>query len=107
MDTSRWGSEMLRYLSSSANEAIEMEEVKMKIDESLMKDEKAINLIVHDQKNGKRDKIKALLGFQVSREAIELLSGVKDRIGVIAVAGKYRTGKSFLLNRIILNKTSK
>ena len=24
---------------------------------------------------------------------------------MIAVAGKYRTGKSFLLNRIILNKT--
>ena len=34
-----------------------------------------------------------------------MLSGIKDRIGVIAVAGKYRTGKSFLLNRIILNKT--
>jgi hypothetical protein len=25
-------------------------------------------------------------------------------VGVIAVAGKYRTGKSFLLNRVILNK---
>jgi hypothetical protein len=40
----------------------------------------------------------------VSPEAIELLRNVKDRIGVIAVAGKYRTGKSFLLNRILLNK---
>lgn len=30
---------------------------------------------------------------------------MRDKIGVIAVAGKYRTGKSFLLNRIILNKT--
>jgi len=34
-----------------------------------------------------------------------LLRGMRDKIGVIAVAGKYRTGKSFLLNRIILNKT--
>jgi hypothetical protein len=25
-------------------------------------------------------------------------------VAVIAVAGKYRTGKSFLLNRVILNK---
>jgi len=30
---------------------------------------------------------------------------MREKIGVIAVAGKYRTGKSFLLNRIILNKT--
>jgi hypothetical protein len=27
-----------------------------------------------------------------------------QKIGVIAVAGKYRTGKSFLLNRILLGK---
>ena len=29
---------------------------------------------------------------------------MKEKIGIIAVAGKYRTGKSFLLNRIILDK---
>jgi len=40
----------------------------------------------------------------VSDEAKALLRGVKERIGVIAVAGKYRTGKSFLLNRILLDK---
>lgn len=43
------------------------------------------------------------LGFSVSEEAIKLLSSVKERIGVIVVAGKYRTGKSFLLNKILLN----
>ena len=32
---------------------------------------------------------------------------VNTRIGIVAVAGKYRTGKSFLLNRILLNKTGK
>ena len=49
--------------------------------------------------------MKMSIGFQVSSEAVEILKSVKERIGVIAVAGKYRTGKSFLLNRIILNKT--
>ena len=29
---------------------------------------------------------------------------MNEKVGVIAVAGKYRTGKSFLLNRILLNK---
>ena len=40
----------------------------------------------------------------MSDEAREFLRGIKDKVGVIAVAGKYRTGKSFLLNRVILNK---
>jgi GTPase Era involved in 16S rRNA processing len=39
----------------------------------------------------------------VSKEASELLKGIKEKIGVIVVAGKYRTGKSFLLNKILLN----
>lgn len=29
---------------------------------------------------------------------------VNHKIGVVAVAGKYRTGKSFLMNRILLGK---
>jgi len=33
-----------------------------------------------------------------------LLSNIKEKIGIIAVAGKYRTGKSFLLNRILLGR---
>jgi len=43
----------------------------------------------------------------VSPEATELLKNIKEKIAIIAVAGEYRTGKSFLLNRIILNKTDK
>lgn len=42
--------------------------------------------------------------FKVSEEAKEFLRSVKERVGVISVAGKYRTGKSFLLNRVIINK---
>lgn len=41
----------------------------------------------------------------MSPEATELLQSLaNERIGVIAVAGKYRTGKSFLLNRILLDQ---
>jgi hypothetical protein len=42
-------------------------------------------------------------GFKVNPEAVEFLSSVKEKVAVISVAGKYRTGKSFLLNRILLN----
>ena len=71
---------------------------------------KAINFIIFDQKEGKNTDYSNLLficyefiGFKVSEEAKELLMGLKDdHIGVIAVAGMYRTGKSFLLNRILL-----
>jgi hypothetical protein len=41
--------------------------------------------------------------YVVSDEAKIFLRSLKSKIGVIAVAGKYRTGKSFLLNRVILN----
>ncbi len=40
----------------------------------------------------------------MSDEAIALLKNFKEKIGVIVVAGKYRTGKSFLLNKILLNQ---
>lgn len=42
----------------------------------------------------------------MSAEAAALLQSLgSERIGVIAVVGKYRTGKSFLLNRILLGET--
>lgn len=37
-------------------------------------------------------------------EAIEFLKSIEGPIGVVSVAGLYRTGKSFLLNRMILNR---
>ena len=45
-----------------------------------------------------------LLEFEVSNEAKDMLKRVKGPLGVIAVAGMYRTGKSFLLNRMLLNR---
>jgi hypothetical protein len=44
-------------------------------------------------------------GFAVTKEAIEFLSTIEnEQLGVVAIAGKYRTGKSFLVNRILLDK---
>lgn len=43
-------------------------------------------------------------GFKVNPEGKTFLQSMKNKIGVIAVAGKYRTGKSFLLNRIIMGR---
>ena len=33
-----------------------------------------------------------------------MLQALKGPIGIIAVAGMYRTGKSYLLNRMLLNR---
>ena len=41
-------------------------------------------------------------GFQVAEEAIEFLSEIKGQIGVISLCGKYRTGKSYLLDKLFL-----
>ena len=42
--------------------------------------------------------------FEVSREAVEVMQHVRGPLGVISVAGMYRTGKSYLLNRVLLNR---
>jgi len=44
-------------------------------------------------------------GFVITKEAIDYLSELEnDSLGIIAIAGKYRTGKSFFVNRILLDK---
>lgn len=44
--------------------------------------------------------------FVVNQEAIEFLKTVEAPLGVVAVAGNYRTGKSYLLNRVLLKRNS-
>lgn len=44
------------------------------------------------------------LEFEVSQEIRSLVDNLKGPIGVVAVAGQYRTGKSYLLNRMLLNR---
>lgn len=39
----------------------------------------------------------------INDEAIEFLKTIQSPMCVVGVAGIYRTGKSYLLNRIILN----
>ncbi|KAL7752867.1 hypothetical protein RI367_001870 [Sorochytrium milnesiophthora] len=38
--------------------------------------------------------------FSVNQKALEMLSQIEGKIGVVAVAGLYRTGKSYVLNRL-------
>jgi septin family protein len=37
-------------------------------------------------------------------EAVEFLSLIKGKMGVIAVCGKYRTGKSYILNKLFMEQ---
>lgn len=44
--------------------------------------------------------------FEVNEEAKDIISNLQGPIGVVTVAGMYRTGKSYLLNRVILNSNT-
>jgi hypothetical protein len=41
-------------------------------------------------------------GIQINPEAVEFLSQIKNKIGVIAICGKYRTGKSYIMNKLFI-----
>lgn len=58
-----------------------------------------------------REEAVALISFEpdkhfysITPEASAILKAIPQPIGVIGVAGMYRTGKSYLLNRMILNR---
>ena len=42
--------------------------------------------------------------FQINPEAIEILRQIEAPVSILGAAGFYRTGKSYLLNRVILNQ---
>lgn len=44
--------------------------------------------------------------YSVTTEAKTIISSIKTPIAVVSVAGLYRTGKSYLLNRMLLNRSS-
>lgn len=56
-----------------------------------------IPFIIYEPKNG----------FYLNPEAEQYLQNLpkEKKLGVISIVGKYRTGKSFLINRVILNRT--
>lgn len=43
--------------------------------------------------------------MEINKQALEILAAIPKPIAVIGVAGQYRTGKSYLLNRVILNQS--
>ena len=40
--------------------------------------------------------------YAVDPKAIEFLSEIKTKLGVVSICGKYRTGKSYLMNKLLL-----
>ena len=56
---------------------------------------KPVPLILYNQETQK---------FEIQPEAKQLASLFKKPIAVVSVVGMYRTGKSYLLNRVLLNK---
>ena len=47
-----------------------------------------------------------IIEFVINKDAVNFLKTIDSPLGVIAVAGLYRTGKSYLLNRVLLNRNS-
>lgn len=64
---------------------------------------KPIQLISFDQNRSNHHLIPELV---VNAEAIKWLAiaNQEKHIGVVTVVGKYRTGKSYILNRVLLNQ---
>ena len=62
--------------------------------------DRPLQLVTFDMES----KSKSYPEFQATEEALDFLRSIPAPIGVVAVAGMYRTGKSYLLNRIILNR---
>lgn len=60
------------------------------------KAEEAIPFIVYDAKEG----------FCLTKEAESYLLSLDEerKVGVISIVGKYRTGKSFFVNRVLLDR---
>lgn len=48
---------------------------------------------------------KLLVEFEINEEVQEMLRQLPGPIGIVSVAGMYRTGKSYLLNRMLLNRS--
>lgn len=44
--------------------------------------------------------------YELTNESVEFLKTVPAPLGLVSVAGLYRTGKSYLLNRMLLNRSN-
>jgi Guanylate-binding protein, N-terminal domain len=70
--------------------------------------EKALTLVTEDPSNGSKYILSFFnqQGFIINKETIEFIKTVPEPLAIISVAGLYRTGKSYLLNRMLLNTKS-
>jgi hypothetical protein len=50
-------------------------------------------------------KTNSCVGFEINEEAQDFLKTLNGPLGIVSVAGMYRTGKSYLLNRMLLNRS--
>lgn len=67
------------------------------MDESINSKGRAVPLVSYKDKQ-----------FIVEKEAEDILRNSEHKtLGIISLVGKYRTGKSFLLNRVLLNNSQK
>ncbi len=57
-----------------------------------VRDGKPLQLISHDPKTGH---------FQLGEEALDVLRRIRAPIAVVAVCGRARTGKSYILNQLL------
>ena len=64
--------------------------------EDVPDDGKALSMVNYDPSLGQ---------FVINPDALEVIRQLQNPIGVISVAGMYRTGKSYLLNRMLLNRS--
>lgn len=64
-------------------------------------EEKPIPLII---RQAGKSKFEYISEYEVNPEALEFFSSIEGKIAIISVAGIYRTGKSYLLNTILLNQ---
>ena len=76
-----------------------MEKKSANLRNSKIKEKKgrAISMVTYDMNSGK---------FIINKEAEEIIQNLNNPLGIISVAGMYRTGKSYLLNRVLLNQNN-
>jgi hypothetical protein len=79
-EESKYYSTQSQSSKQSKHEVIESEEV-----------DEAIQLVEIDDKGN----------CHLNPKAMAIIKGIKTKVGVISVVGPYRTGKSFLLNRLL------
>ena len=69
---------------------------KKYIEESIKK-EKAIPFILFDSES----KL-----FKLTQEGINVIQSIKEPFSIVSIAGMYRTGKSYLINKVLLDKSN-